>query len=136
MHTATVTFSGSPDGTAYLVEVTGAATASVDQTGGAPDATSPYEATLGTLAQADELILSMIAATDAAPTFASTNGTLIDAEQNGALYWTSAIAKRVVASTTGPTVGFTGGNADSIVAAVSFKQAAAGGDVLMAQICM
>ncbi len=126
-HTGTVTFSGNPDGTAYLIEITGAATASVDKDGGAADATSPYETTLATLSQADELVLSMIASSSGSPTYASTNGTLLSAEEDGGLYWTSAIAKRIVASTTGPTVGFTGGNADSIVAAVSFKQASVGG---------
>lgn len=126
-HAATATFTGNPDGTAYLVEITDAATASFDTSNGGADGTDPHETTLGTLAQADSIIISVVSSSAGSPTYGSTNGTILDAEQDGGLYWTSAIGKLVVASTTGPTVGFTGGNGDSIVYGAAFKQSAGGG---------
>ena len=138
-HTATVTFTGSSNGTAYLVEATGAAAASFDQTAVAIDSTEPFTVTLPTLSQADEVILSICGnATGGAQVYVSSNTTIIGSELDGNTYWTSAISKTVVASTAAFTPSWTS-DADlspHTIMAATFKQAAAGGDVLQAQICM
>lgn len=128
-HTFTVTFgAGTGDCAFYGGEITGAATASFDQTAQALDGSSPFTVTTPTLSQADELILCLVG-TDITATWAESTGfTIIDKEENTGLYWASAIAYKIVAATTAVTPSWThGGAGDTALVVGTFKQASGGG---------
>jgi hypothetical protein len=127
-HTATVTFSGGSFGTVYLIEVTGAATASFDKTAQGADNASPYTVTLPTLSQADEVIITIHGSRQGGSvTYASSNTTILSQESDGDNYWTSVVSKVVVASTTAFSPSFTGGDTDTAQVAATFKASAGGG---------
>lgn len=127
-HTATAAFSGDPAGTIYLVEVTGAATASFDQTAQGTDTESPYTLTLPTLSQADEVIVTLFGTQSGGTlSYASSNTTLIGTESNGDAYWSSCVSKVVVSSTSAFSPSFTGGNIDTALIAGTFKATGGGG---------
>jgi len=108
-HTITFTGSGSPFGVAYFIEVTGAlASGSPFGTlvSGAPVGGSPATLGSGTLAQADNLLLSAIGG--ASNTFSvGSPWTLQDSEPDSANYWTSAFASLNVTSTANQNVVWT-----------------------------
>jgi len=128
-HTATVNFSGSAFGTAYLIECTGAAAASFDKTAKGTSGTSPFTVTLATLSQADEVIVTIFGTASSTPGYASSNMTILGSETDGLTYWTSCVAKVVVASTAAFSPSFTdsSGNTDTAMVAATFKQASGGG---------
>jgi hypothetical protein len=128
-HTASAEFTGPSFGTIYLIEATGLLTSGqqFDQTAANQDGSSPYTVTTPTLGQADELIITLMGSGAAAPTYASSNTTIIDKEENGGAFWTSVITKAVAASTSAFTPSFTGGDGNSILIVATFKAAAAGG---------
>lgn len=128
-HQATVAFSGSSFGTAYLAAATAAAAASFDVAAKAEDAASPYTVTLPTLAQADEVIFCLIGNDQGGTvTYTPSNMTQIGAETDGNAYFTSSLCKAVVASTAAFTPSFTeSANGTSALVAAAFKAAAASG---------
>lgn len=131
-HTATVTFtSGTGDCAIYFLEISGAATASYDSavTAQTDDATSPYEVTSGTPAQADELLVALIG-TDGNPTSWAVGGSFIITEQEptNTTYWASAIAYRIISAAAAATPSWTAGNTLTGTALIvgGFKQAGGG----------
>ncbi len=130
-HTASADFSGSPFGTIYLIEVTGALASSFDVTTQGVDTTSTYGVATGTLAQADEVVITLIGNYDGANpmNYASSNMTELAEEGNGASFWTSAVYKQVVSATTSFTPSITsaaaGGTGHATINA-TFKAAASG----------
>lgn len=132
-HTATVTFtSGTGDCAFYFLEIGDAANPSIDSgsISQGTDASTPFERTTGTLAQADSLIVAFAFNNDSASSFTAASPLTTQLQEtNVALYWTSAVATGVVASTAAVTASFTctgspgTGGLGLIVAA--FKQAGA-----------
>ncbi len=100
-HTASADFSSSSFGTIYLIEVTGALASSFDVTTQGVDTTSAYGVATGTLAQADEVVITLIGnyAGNNPMNYASSNMTELAEEGDGSTYWTSAVYKQVVSST-------------------------------------
>lgn len=129
-HTATATFNTNAFGTIYLIEVTGAATASFDLTTQGTDAASPYTISTGTLAQANNVIITIIGNGDGTNpmNYASSNTTILSQEGDGSNFWTSAISKLVVSSTSSATPSFTSAAAVThALITVVIKDATAGG---------
>lgn len=126
-HTATVNFSGAFFGTVYLIECTGADVASFDQSAQGTPSVSPYSVSTSTLAQADEVIVSIFGTGSSGPTYASSNTTVLGSEPDGVSYWTSCVSKQVVASTTAfaPSFTETSGNNDTGLVVVAIKQGTA-----------
>lgn len=128
-HTLTVTWSASPAGASiFFVEVTGVTATPLDVNVNGVDALSPFTATSGTLAQADEVLLSFCASdsTNNPTTYASSNFTILASETNGSSNWTAAIGKLVVSATTSITPSWTSsGAATANVHVLSFKALAA-----------
>jgi hypothetical protein len=127
-HTATVAFTGgSAFGTVYLIEITGAAAASFDQTAQGADTSSPYTLTLPVLSQADEVIITLHGSGQGGTvTYLSSNTTIFSTETDGLSYWTSAVSKVVVSSTSAFTPSFTGGDTATAQIAGTFKAAGGG----------
>jgi hypothetical protein len=132
-HSATVDLAGSSFGTVYLIEVTGAATASFDETASAADGTSPYTVDLAALDQASEVIVSIIGSESGGTvTYSSSNTTVIGSETDGNAHFTSAVSKHVVSSTAAFTPAFTSdGSGMHMIVSASFKAAAAGTGALL-----
>lgn len=129
-HTASVTWpSGDFFGSIYLIEITDAATASYDVTAAAADGTSPYTVTTPTLAQADEVVITIIGNESGGTiTYASSNTTVIADENDGNNFFTSAVSKQVVAATTAFTPSFTSdGSGTHVLVTATFKKIAGGG---------
>lgn len=126
-HTASVDFSGDSFGTIYLVEVTGAATASFDQKAKTTDAATPYTVTTPTLSQADEVVITIIGNEQGGTVdYSSSNTTILSEEQDGNSYFTSAISKQVVAATTAFSPSFTETvDGTSSLVSATFKASAA-----------
>jgi hypothetical protein len=125
-HTAQCTFTASSFGTIYLVEVTGAAAASFDQTAQGTDAASPYTVTTPTLSQANEAIITLVGNSGGnnPMNYASSNTTVLAQEGDGGSFWTSAISKTIVAATTAFTPSWThGGSAGVALITATFKEA-------------
>lgn len=127
-HTATVNFSANAFSVAWLVEVTGAAAASFDVTAQIDDTSSPFTVTTPTLNQAAECVICLASNDDgSSAVYTSSNTTILGQNNNTASFWTSAISKLVVASTSAVTPSWTlsaGTNLALIVA--TFKEAGAG----------
>lgn len=125
-HTATVSFSGTSYAVAHLVEVTGALSSSpIDVS---TTSTTPSSTATGALAQADELILSAaLMNVGAAGGYASSNLTVLSQEPDTGSFWTSAVGKLVVSSTSSVNVNWSRTNSDGTgaVGIVTFKAAAA-----------
>lgn len=129
-HTATVTPNGGGmAATIALIEITGAATASYDQTADADDAAAPYTITSPTLSQADEVVITVIGCDAPSDrTVSSSNTTMIATATNGSTYLPFGVSKLVVSATTAVTPSFTT-DSDSITTAMklaTFKAAAGG----------
>lgn len=126
-HAVTVDFGGSSFGSAYLIEVTGAAAASFDQTANAADGSSPYDVTLPPLAQADEVVISIVGSESGGTvTYSSSNTTIIGSETDGNSYFTSAVSKAIRSSTDIFTPSFTSdGSGTHVIVSATFKAAAA-----------
>jgi len=135
-HTATVNYSATAYSVVYLVEVTGAASASFDVTAKTVDTSSPFTVSTGTLAQADEVVITAVANDDGSSVnYTSSNTTIIGENNDTANYWTGAISKQVVASTSSFTPSFTlsaGTNLALITA--TFKAAGGGAFTLTADV--
>jgi hypothetical protein len=132
-HTATVNFSGNSFAVAHLIEVTGAATSSAaDISTSAVDTASPYTISSGTLAQAAEVVIAAIESGSGVngAYSESTGFTILSQESDMESFWISAVASKVVASTSSVTPSFTrSGDDDAFDAALvidSFKEAASG----------
>lgn len=131
-HTATVTFSATAFPTCHLVEITGAATSSpIDKTVNGTNTTSPYaSAATGTLAQANEVVLSLCAANAGSDgAYAFSNMTLLSSEPAVSSFWTSGVGKQVVASTASftPSCTRTGSSGNGSDTLITFKAEGAGG---------
>lgn len=133
-HYATVSLPFTDYPSLHFMELTGVPAGSFDQVVGAADFSSPYTATTGTLAQADELILSYISADGSGGTdiYAETSGfTLLGQVNDSSQFWPSAVAYKVVSATTAVPTSWTVtpsvGNTAVIVA--GFKVTAGGGGI-------
>lgn len=108
---ATPSWTGTPFSTGWLVEVTGAAAASLDINVQVNAKASPYTLATGTLGQADECLIVLVANDDGSNvdyTESSPGGLTIIGENNDTTnFWTSAVAKLVVASTASVSPTFT-----------------------------
>lgn len=126
-HTATANFGSSDDASVFLLEITGAATASFDQTARVRDTASPFTVTSPTLSQADEMIVCLIgtqSGSNPATYSESTGFTIADQSTNGVAVWTAALAYKVVSSTTAITPSFTcTGGTDAGLILCTFKKA-------------
>lgn len=125
-HTATVNFSGSVDSTVWLIEITGAATASFDQVASAQDGSDPYQVTSPTLSQAAECVLTLFGADRGSTgTISTSDSTLIDSEPAGTSGWAGGVSKVITSSTSAVTVSFSDahGTHPDTLALVTFKQA-------------
>jgi hypothetical protein len=124
-HYATVTFSGNTGGCViHLIKITGAIASPSDVVAANTDGASPFTQASGVLAQANEVIVSFCASDSGAnpATYACTGFTLLSSELDGAAYWTSAVAKQVVAATTSVTPSWTSTGATTAnVHTLSFK---------------
>ena len=125
-HTATVTFSATAFPTCHLVEITGAATSSpIDKTVNGTNTTSPYaSAATGTLAQANEVVLSLCAANAGSDgAYAFSNMTLLSSEPAVSSFWDSGVGKQVVASTASftPSCTRTGSSGNGSDTLITFK---------------
>lgn len=128
-HTATVNFSGTAYPTAHLIEITGAATPVQDIAVQTQDAGTPFTASTGTLAQANEVIVALCGANiGSAGAYASSNFTILSQENDVSQYWGSAVASLVVSSTSSVTPSFTRTNSSGAAAvlAISFYEDAGG----------
>jgi len=130
-HTVSQTFSGSAAAAGYLIEVTGATTTPTDIALTGTDASSPFTIASGTLAQANEAVLTICACNQTVSstnTYSSSNTTILSQESNGASFWTSAVSLLVTSATTSVSPSFTDtqGTAAGLII-VSFKEAAGGG---------
>lgn len=133
----TVNFSGTAFPVAHLIKVTDAATACYDSgslASGSPT-TIPWTLTSGTLAQADSVVITCTEANRNGGTGAYAIGgswTLLSEEPDVNNFWTSAVAKLVVASTSAVTPSWsktgegTSGVSRSIIVA-AFRENLGGG---------
>ena len=116
-HTATVNFSGTSDATAWLIQLDGIAAA--DTAVGAQDGTDPYEVTSGTLAQDENIVLTLFGADRGSTgTISTSNSTLIDSEPAGTTGWPGGVSKKTTASTSPVTVSWSdahGAHNDALV---------------------
>lgn len=124
-HSVSIDFTGSSFGTAYLIEVLGAAAASFDKTNSATDGESPFTVDLPTLDQANEVILTIVGNESGGTIiYNSSNTTIIGTESDGNAYFTSAVSKAIVASTAAFTPSFTSdGSGTHVLVSASFKAA-------------
>ena len=129
-HSASATFNTNSFGSIYLIEVTDAATASFDVTNQGTDAASPYEISTGALAQANNAVITIVGngAGNNPMNYASSNTTILAQEGDGSSFWTSAISKLLVSSTSSVTPSFTSAAAATHgLITVVIKSATAGG---------
>lgn len=129
-HTATFTTSGACYPVIHLVEITGAATASLDKNAQTFDSGTPYTVTSPTLSQADEIVICVAAENHGGgAAYASSNTTVLSQEQDTGSYWTSAVSYAVVASTSAFTPSWTRtvGGYSCGLALATFKQSSGGG---------
>lgn len=101
-HTFTFTTASNHFGVVYLIEITGVPATPTDKNAqGSTSGASPWTTiSTGTLSQADELILSACMVNNAtSAAYVSDNGTILD-QESSLSFWTSGIAKHIVASTT------------------------------------
>ena len=136
-HTCTVNFDATAYPAAHFIEVTGAAASS-------PRDISVYSApynnpnpsavvNTGALAQAAEVVLAIIATGAAgSPSYSEVSAysfTKLSEETDGDNYWTSAVFKKVTASTSSMATQWTDGAAEAqySIAFVSYKEGAGGG---------
>jgi hypothetical protein len=131
-HTATVTYSGSSLPSITLTELTGVDPASFDSgsANGGNDNGSPYTITSGTLAQADSIVLCLLGSdTGSNPgTLAESTGfTIYASGLNGAVYWVSGMAYKVVSATTALTPSWTAVGASDCVLQIAAFKASSGG---------
>lgn len=130
-HTATFTTVNNNFCCLFLIEITGALAASFDVTAQGNDAASPFTITTPTLGQANEVVITLCAANSGVTstnTYSSSNTTILAQESAGASFYTGAISKLVVASTSAVTPSFTctTGTAAGLITA-TFKDVTAGG---------
>lgn len=144
-HTATVTFSGTAYPTLHLIEITGAATSSPQDTAASAtsvsSSSSPWTVTSGALAQAASVCISGIEINTGSPSsYTSTNFTVLSEEPDVNNYWTSAIGKLVVAATTAVTPSWANSLRSQPQASARyvdvFKEASGAADGLMGQAWM
>lgn len=126
-HTATFTTTGSSYPVIHLIEITGAAAASLDQIAQGQDFASPFTLTSPTLLQADEVVISVCANQNGTGNYATSNFTLLSQEPDTSNYWTSGVGSLVVAATTAVTPSWTKGAGAAGLALATFKQASGGG---------
>lgn len=129
-HYATVDIGHSDYPSMHFVELVGVLSASYDSAGASigPDSSSPFERSTGTLTQADEIILSLIAAggSGGVDVYEETSGfTVLGQVNNSGVVWPSALAYKVVSATTSVTASWTitNGVGNSVVAVAGFKSA-------------
>lgn len=139
-HSVTVNLSGAAPISVFFLEITGGATTGVlDQHNRANDAATPFASPSVTTLQAAEILVSSLTSdTGSNPgTIAESTGFTVQAgasETNGASFYVGGIATRIVAAIASYASSFTcTGTTISGVAIATFKEAAAGGDVLMPQ---
>lgn len=132
-HSATHTFSGSAFPTCHLIEITGALAASFDQTAQGIDGSgSPWTLTSPTLSQANEVVVAMVESNGSGGAngdYSSSNFTILSSEPDFSNFWTSGVAKLVVAATTAVTPSFTRANENTSATCglilATFKEGAA-----------
>lgn len=127
-HSITCTFTAASFAVAHLIEVTGAATSSLDQIAQIQDAASPWTVTSPTLSQANEVVIAACAANiNVDGSYASSNFTILSQEPSVTNFWTSCVGSLVVASTSAVTPSFTNPSRTgaAAVALATFKEAAA-----------
>jgi hypothetical protein len=111
-HTFTVTWNAASNPTILAAELAGVTTTSTD-TGSAAqisDNASPFTVTSGTFAQADEIVLCHIQSDSGSnpATFAESTGfTIFVKDEDGSLYWASALGYKVISATTALTPSWT-----------------------------
>jgi hypothetical protein len=128
-HTATVNFSGTAFGTVHLIEVSGATSSPYDAGSLATgtDNTSPFTITSGSFAQPAGLALTAFENNQGSSgSYASSNTTIVSQEPDVNTYWTSAVSKLALSSTSAVTPSFTrtNGSGTSALIVVGFKQRA------------
>jgi len=110
-HTATVTFSANVNGingSFHLIEVTGATAAPVDVFVEGSDSATPFTLATGTLAQANELILTLCATpVQSTANYASSNTTIMSNPTGGTFDYICCVSKLVVSATTSVSPSFT-----------------------------
>ena len=129
-HTCTATFTGTPSGTVYFIELTGCSATPTDTGSFASvaDTTDPYTVTTGTFAQANNIVIAVGGSSSGTNpnNWTPNTGTLVSSEVNGSLFWTSGVSKQYITATTAITPSFSALSGQVIVA-VGFKEASAGG---------
>lgn len=128
---ATPSWTGTPAATGWLVEVTGAATASLDVNVQVSAKASPYTLASGTLGQANECLIVFVANDDgssAVYTASSPAGLTILGQNNDTTnFWTSAVAKLLVTSTASVSPTFTlSAGTNVAIKIATFKEANTG----------
>lgn len=129
-HTATATWLAADTPVVILLEVTGAAAASLDTSNQAQDNSSPYTVSTGTLGQANELVSCTIhgnGSTNPATFAESTGFTIQEQQTDNSSYDAAAMATKIVAATTAVVPSFTcSGSTSGALKISSYKEAAAG----------
>ena len=128
-HTLTFTYGSATYPTCFFIECAGAATASYDSgslTSGASGAGSPFNRNSGGQAQAANAILTFIA-TDAGGTLTYANsGYTVSSEPDGNNYWTGAIGRQIVNTTSAVTSSWTVGASNGGTITFAIKEGAGG----------
>ena len=131
-HSVTVNFSGSAFPTIHLLEITSDNGAPIYDSAAyatTRDGASPYTVTSGTLTEATSVVLAGCGANRGADgAYSSSNFTILSQEPAVSSFWTSGVAKLVVAATTAQTPSFTvlNRNEDAAVIAISFYEPTGG----------
>lgn len=129
-HTLTFTYASGTYPTVFFIECAGAATASYDSgslTSGASGAGSPFNRNSGGQAQAANAILTFIA-TDAGGSLTYANsGYTVSSESDGNNYWTGAIGRQIVNTTSAVTSSWTVSASNGGTITFAIKEASGGG---------
>lgn len=134
-HTATVVCSGETFGQVWLVEVPNAKASSFDVATAGNDGSSPYTQSTGALAEAgEEVILLFSSASMSGGSYASSNMTIIGAEENDGLYWPSALAVATAPSTAAFVGSMTGGSDNGGMMISAYKINAGGASSILKQM--
>ena len=130
-HTATFTTSGNSFPTVHLIEITGATTAPLDKIAQVRDTATPFTVTSPTLSQADEVVVCICAENSSSVSYVSSNFTILSQETDAVQFWTSAVGKLVVSSTSAVTPNWTRGAGGSAgLALATFKAQASIPDIM------
>lgn len=139
-HTFTFASSGGTIKTLFVLEIKGLKTSgSLDANPAhSVDTASPFTSnSTGALAQADEIVVSGCIL-DGNGAITEANGfTIADSETNGGVFWTGAMAYKIVSATTAQSTSFTeGGAGGGVVSIASFRMDLGVAPIIMGGICL